>query len=107
MENTEINDPNADDGAANAPPRATPPQNGNRENSPPPFPEMTITEPEQPEVSVQPEPEINVQAEPEISVQPEPEISVQAEPEVDVIPPEPMETDEAQPGQITSPVRAR
>ena len=91
MENTEINDPNADDGAANAPPRATPPQNGNRDNSPPPFPEMTVTEPEQPEVSIQPEPEI----------------SFQAEPEVDVIPPEPMETDEAQPGQITSPVRAR
>jgi len=96
MENTEINDPNAEDGAANAPPRATPPQNGNRENSPPPFPEMTIIEPEQPEVSVQPEPEI----------------SVQAEPEVEMIPPEPMETDEAQPGQIpdsiiTSPVRAR
>ena len=99
MENTEINDPNADDGAGNAPPRATPPQNGNPENSPPPFPEMTITEPEQLEASVQPEPEI--------SVQPELEISVQAEPEVDVIPPEPMETDEAQPGQITSPVRAR
>ena len=67
MENTEINDPNADDGAANAPPRATPPQNGNRENSPPPFPEMTVTEPEQPEVSVQPEPEISVQPEPEIT----------------------------------------
>ena len=99
MENTEINDSNADDGAANAPPRATPPQNGNRDNSPPPFPEMTVTEPEQPEVSVQPEPEI--------IVQPEPDISVQAEPEVDVIPPEPMETDEAQFGQITSPVRAR
>ena len=95
MENTEINDPNAENGAANAPPRATPPQNGNRENSPPPFPEMTVTEPEQPE----------------ISVQAEPEVSVQAEPEVDIIPPEPMETDEAQPGQIpdiiTSPVRAR
>jgi hypothetical protein len=95
MENTEINDPNAEDGAANAPPRATPPQNGNRENSPPPFPEMTVTEPEQPEVSIQPEPEV--------SVQPEPEVSVQAEP---------METDEAQPGQIpdsiiASPVRAR
>ena len=95
MENTEINDPNAEDGAANTPPRATPPQNGNRENSPQPFPEMTITEPEQPEVSVQPEPEISVQAEP---------------PEVEVIPPEPMETDEAQPGQIpdsiiASPVR--
>ena len=84
MENTEINDPNAENGAANAPPRATPPQNGNRENSPPPFPEMTVTEPEQPE----------------ISVQAEPEVSVQAEPEVDIIPPEPMETDEAQPGQI-------
>ena len=98
MENTEINDPNAENGAANAPPRATPPQNGNRENSPPPFPEMTVTEPEQPE--------------PEISVQAEPEVSVQAEPEVDIIPPEPMETDEAQPGQIpdsiiASPVRAR
>ena len=96
MENTEINDPNAENGAANAPPRATPPQNGNRENSPPPFPEMTVTEPEQPE----------------ISVQAEPEVSVQAEPEVDIIPPEPMETDEAQPGQIpdsiiASPVRAR
>ena len=96
MENTEINDPNAKNGAANAPPRATPPQNGNRENSPPPFPEMTVTEPEQPE----------------ISVQAEPEVSVQAEPEVDIIPPEPMETDEAQPGQIpdsiiASPVRAR
>ena len=104
MENTEINDPNAEDGAANAPQRATPPQNGNRENSPPPFPEMTVTEPEQPEVSIQPEPEV--------SVQPEPEIGVQAEPEVDIIPPEPMETDEAQPGQIpdsiiASPVRAR
>ena len=96
MENTEINDPNAENGAANAPPRATPPQNGNRENSPPPFPEMTVTEPEQPEVSIQPEPEV----------------SVQAEPEVDIILPEPMETDEAQPGQIpdsiiASPVRAR
>ena len=96
MENTEINDPNAEDGAANAPQRATPPQNGNRENSPPPFPEMTVTEPEQPEVSIQPEPEV----------------SVQAEPEVDIILPEPMETDEAQPGQIpdsiiASPVRAR
>ena len=84
--------------AANAPPRATPPQNGNRENSPPPFPEMTVTEPEQPE--------------PEVSVQAEPEISVQVEPEVDIIPPEAMETDEAQPGQIpdsiiASPVRAR
>ncbi len=63
MENTEINDPNAEDGAANAPPRATPPQNGNRENSPPPFPEMTVIDPE---VSIQPEPEINVQPEPEI-----------------------------------------
>ena len=98
MENTEINDPNAEDGAANAPPRATPPQNGNRENSPPPFPEMTVTEPEQPE--------------PEVSVQAEPEISVQVEPEVDIIPPEAMETDEVQPGQIpdsiiASPVRAR
>ena len=98
MENTEINDPNAEDEAANAPPRATPPQNGNRENSPPPFPEMTVTEPEQPE--------------PEVSVQAEPEISVQVEPEVDIIPPEAMETDEAQPGQIpdsiiASPVRAR
>ena len=96
MENTEINDPNAEDGAANAPQRATPPQNGNRENSPPPFPEMTVTEPEQPEVSIQPEPEV----------------SVQAEPEVDIILPEPMETDEAQPGKIpdsiiASPVRAR
>jgi len=44
--------------------------------------------------------------------QPEPEVSVQAEPEVGIIPPEPMETDEAQPGQIpdsiiASPVRAR
>ena len=58
--------------------------------------EMTVIEPEQPEVSIQPEPEI----------------SFQAEPEVDIIPPEPMETDEAQPGQIpdsiiASPVRAR